>query len=98
VKPIPEIEALTRAERDAHKALTVACEKRWPKGTRVGVILRSGQIVASKGTVLGFDGYMVRVKLEADRRRYGRKIDGWHSCKDAHYTAIVWEETEGGAK
>jgi hypothetical protein len=98
VNNIPEIETLIKNEREAHKALSLECERRWPKGTRVGVIIRYGQTKPTIATIAGFDGYTAFVVLEAPKRRHGRVVGEWlHSRKRVPYTAIVWGE-EGGAK
>ena len=53
--------------------------------------------VASNATIAGFDGYIARVRLDANKRRHGRVIEGLHSYKDVSYTAIVGEP-EGRAE
>lgn len=62
-----EFEVLENRVREAGKNLVAAMEKRWPIGTRVLVLLKQGQKVPSRGSVVGFSGPYAYVRVSIDR-------------------------------
>lgn len=99
MKEIPEIEELKLRVSTARRALEESCLKRWPVGTRVGVMFRHGQVNPTSGTICGFMGSRAGICLEAPKRRHGRVIDqDVHSRMEVPYTNIVRIYDEGEAE
>lgn len=62
-----ELVILENIVREAGKNLVSAMEKRWPIGTRVLVLLKRGQKIPSRGSVVGYSGPYAYVRVSIDR-------------------------------
>jgi hypothetical protein len=63
-----DLNELVQKVSDAEKQVVTELQKRWPKGSRVSFYLRSGQINASNGTVIGYGGRYGHVRISVDKK------------------------------
>jgi len=58
-------------------------EMRWPKGSRVNVLLNCRQTIPTTGVVVGHDGRgFVRVRIDSAKERSRR------GCRDVYFTEM----------